>query len=146
MTRYTLPGTTPDGAWRRPGRRGDRGGTIKRWIYAAILATVLLCASVVLPGTPSGPGRMVPPPGQANLTRSQAIAAASGSARAGSPARAALMDYGPATGLVGVGSDPRLAPSTPVWVVTVYRPQQYTVILDGTSGTVLSSCIGCGTV
>jgi hypothetical protein len=125
-------------------RGGGQGGTIKRWIYAGILALVITGVSVVLPGQPDGPRRLVPPPGQANLTRSQAIAAASASTRAGGPARAALMDYGPATGLVGVGSDPRLAPSTPVWVVTVYRPQQYTVILDGASGAVLNSCMGCG--
>lgn len=104
----------------------------------------MLCASVVAPGQPDGAGRLVPPSGQANLTRSQAIAAARGSARAGGPATAALMDYGPATGLVGVGSDPRLAPSTQVWVVTVYQPQQYTVILDSANGSVLSACIGCG--
>jgi len=53
------------------------------------------------------------------------------------------MDYRSAAALLGEGPDPRLSPVAPVWVVTVYQPRQYTVILNGVNGLVIDSCMGC---
>jgi hypothetical protein len=116
-----------------------------RWGWSFALAGVTLVASVVVPpsvsGPTAGPRTFAPPRGHRTLTEAQAVDAAAG--RAGVPAAARLMDYESAATLLGEGPDPRRAPSTPVWLVTVEGPQGFTVVLNGTDGTVIDSCIGC---
>lgn len=112
-----------------------------RWGYSVVLAGAIVAASVVLPGRPLPAQTFAPPPGQTHLTESQALDSARGGAAY--PAAARLMDYRSAAALLGEGADPKLAPATEVWVVTVYQPQQFTVILNGANGTVIDSCIGC---
>ena len=112
-----------------------------RWGWSFALAGVTLVASVVVPGSAPGPQTFAPPRGHRTLTETQAVDAAAG--RPGAPAAARLMDYESAATLLGEGPDPRRAPSTPVWLVTVDGPQSYTVVLNGVDGTVIDSCIGC---
>ncbi|GAC1367647.1 MAG: hypothetical protein NVSMB32_12690 [Actinomycetota bacterium] len=113
-----------------------------RWWLSFVLAGLILVGSVVLPGHPD-PGATPPPPaaGQDLLTRSQALGSARSDPR--EPAAARLMDYRSAAGLVGIEPNPQRSPAAEVWVVTVYQPQRYTVILDGSTGAVLNSCMGC---
>ena len=105
--------TTPDGGGRLQCPR-------LRWFGVPVLALGLLALSVVLPGraAPSSLPGVLP----AGATSEQ-------------------MAYGPATDVVGVGADPRLAPTTPVWVVRVDQPEPYTEIVDGRTGAVLDSQI-----
>lgn len=105
------------------------------------LAGAVLAASVVAPGRPVPTRTFSPPPGQDHLTESQALDSARGGAA--TPAAARLMDYRSAAALLGEGANPKLPPGATVWVVTVYQPQQYTVILNGANGTVIDSCMGC---
>lgn len=116
-----------------------------RWGWSFALAGVTLAASVVVPpsapGSSTGPRTFAPPRGQPTLTEAQAVNAAAG--RPGAAGAARLMDYKSAATLMGEGPDPRRAPSTPVWLVTVEGQQSYTVVLNGADGTVIDSCIGC---
>ncbi|HYR61779.1 MAG TPA: hypothetical protein VET24_03990 [Actinomycetota bacterium] len=105
------------------------------------MAGAILAASVVLPGRPVPARTFLPPQGETHLTESQALDSARGGAAL--PAAARLMDYRSAAALLGEGPDPRLSPVAPVWVVTVYQPRQYTVILNGVNGLVIDSCMGC---
>ena len=112
------------------------------------LVAALFAFSVLVPGRPdpgaaqaltAGPVR--PPSGQSHLSRAEAVRSASGGAP--SPVHAQLTDYRTATALLGEGADPAVGPATVVWLVTVFHPQEYTVILNGTDGTVIDSCLGC---
>jgi hypothetical protein len=111
-----------------------------RWIASVVLAVAILVFSVVLPGAPTREP-LRPPPGLSHLTETQAITSARGAS--GGRAAARLMDYGSAAALLGGGADPAIDPTAPVWVVTVYRPTTFTVILDSVDGAVIDSCIGC---
>jgi hypothetical protein len=106
----------------------------------------MFVVSVLVPGrrdpaAPLPPARVQPPAGQSHLTRSQALASASRGAA--DPVAATLMDYRSAAAALGEGPDPGVGPATLVWVVTVSSPEEYTVILNGSNGTVIDSCIGC---
>ena len=123
-----------------------RGRRWWRWALPGLLVPAMFVISVLVPGrndlvAPLPPVPVQPPPGQTHLTRSQAVASASGGMA--DPAVATLMDYRSAVAALGEGPDPRVGPATVVWVVTVSSPQEYTVILDGSNGTVIDACIGC---
>lgn len=113
-----------------------------RLAAAMAIGIGMLALSVVVPGSPTaGPTLPSPPPGLSHLTEHQAIESATGGAP--SKADAQLMDYSAAAALLGGGPDPRIDPAAEVWLVTVYRPQTFTVILDSVDGSVIDSCIGC---
>lgn len=117
------------------------GGKPVRWSVSFAVAGVVLAASVVAPGRADPSRTFSPPPGQSHLTESQALDSARGGTA--TPAAARLMDYRTAAALLGEGANPQLPPGATVWVVTVYQPQQYSVILNGANGTVIDSCMGC---
>lgn len=117
-----------------------------RWALPGLLVPAMFVVSVLVPGRNDlvaalPPVPVQPPPGRTHLTRSQAVASASGGMA--DPAAATLMDYQSAAAALGEGPDPGVAPATVVWVVTVRYPEEYTVILNGSDGTVIDSCIGC---
>ncbi|HLI58017.1 MAG TPA: hypothetical protein VKY26_13415 [Actinomycetota bacterium] len=113
------------------------------WLAAAVaVAMAMLAMSVVLPGTPTvAPRFPSPPPGMSHLTEQQAIESATGGHK--TRADAQLMDYSAATAMLGEGPDPKIDPTAEVWLVTVYRPATFTVILDSVDGSVIDSCLGC---
>lgn len=113
------------------------------WFAAAVaLAMSMLAVSVVMPGTPAvAPTYPSPPPGLSHLTQHQAIESATGGHT--SKADAQLMAYSSATAMLGEGPNPKIDPTAEVWLVTVYHPQTFSVILDSVDGLVIDSCIGC---